>query len=314
MSGERSEFRRMAEAIASAAGVPAMLPVIEKEVLHYHILSAMREAGYLDRVVFQGGTSLRLCYGSSRYSEDLDFVGGREFAGSDMHGLGDVLVQALSSVDPDIEVKVREPADDGSAVSRWRIRIRVAGQRRDLPSQVIKLEVASVPSYEPVAGLVNVNYPQLSGLFDQIPVRVESLTEIMADKMVSYVCSSHPRYRDLWDINWLLSRNVDRAAAWAMAIRKASDYNESEEWSAFPDKASAVGTIMESDEFSDEMRRFVEPRVYERTVGDDIWRQATTRAVKSVFHAPPSMADPADPMTLAMGSIIIPGFGPESRL
>lgn len=84
MSGERSEFRRMAESIASTSGTPAMLPVIEKEVLHYHILSAMRESGYLDRVVFQGGTSLRLCHGSPRYSEDLDFVGGDAFTGSDM--------------------------------------------------------------------------------------------------------------------------------------------------------------------------------------------------------------------------------------
>lgn len=300
MSGERSEFRRMAESIASTSGTPAMLPVIEKEILHYYILSAMRESGYLDRVVFQGGTSLRLCHGSPRYSEDLDFVGGDGFAGSDMRGLGDVLVRALSSVDPEIEVRVREPDDDGSTVSRWRIRIRVAGQRRDLPSQVIKLEIAAVPSYEPVAGLVNVNYPQLSGLFDQIPVMVESLTEILADKMVSYVCSGHPRYRDLWDMNWLLARGVDTGAAWTMASRKAVDYNESAKWGELQLKAASIGALMESDEFSNEMRRFVEPLVYGRTVGNDVWRRAAAGTVESFFQTPPAPTDPADSLNLSM--------------
>ena len=308
MSGERSEFRRMAESIASTSGTPAMLPVIEKEVLHYHILSAMRESGYLDRVVFQGGTSLRLCHGSPRYSEDLDFVGGDAFTGSDMRGLGDILVRALSSVDPDIEVRVREPDDDGSMVSRWRIRIRVAGQRRALPSQVIKLEVAAVPSYEPVAGLVNVNYPQLSGLFDQIPVMVESLDEILADKMVSYVCSDHPRYRDLWDMNWLLAKGVDGNAVWDMANRKASDYNESAEWGELQDKAASIGTVMKSDEFSNEMRRFLEPRAYELTLGNNVWRKAAAQTVESFFHTPPAPADPANPMNLAMGEGSFPGM------
>lgn len=308
MSGERSEFRRMAESITSTSGTPAMLPVIEKEVLHYHILSAMRESGYLDRVVFQGGTSLRLCHGSPRYSEDLDFVGGDAFTGSDMRGLGDILVRALSSVDPDIEVRVREPDDDGSMVSRWRIRIRVAGQRRDLPSQVIKLEVAAVPSYEPVAGLVNVNYPQLSGLFDQIPVMVESLDEILADKMVSYVCSGHPRYRDLWDMNWLLAKGVDGNAVWDMANRKAIDYSESAEWGELQDKAASIGTVMKSDEFSNEMRRFLEPRTYELTLGNNVWRKAAAQTVESFFHTPPATADPANPMNLAMGEGSFPGM------
>ncbi|CDG92427.1 hypothetical protein XBP1_330002 [Xenorhabdus bovienii str. puntauvense] len=28
---------------------------------------------------FQGGTSLSLCYGGNRFSEDLDFAGGKDF-------------------------------------------------------------------------------------------------------------------------------------------------------------------------------------------------------------------------------------------
>ncbi len=38
-----------------------MRPVIEKELLHYDILYALDEARVLDNLVFQGGTSQRLC-------------------------------------------------------------------------------------------------------------------------------------------------------------------------------------------------------------------------------------------------------------
>ena len=55
--------------------VAHMGPVIRKELLHYDILFCLGRSGMLDNLVFQGGTSLRLCYGSRRYSEDLDFVG-----------------------------------------------------------------------------------------------------------------------------------------------------------------------------------------------------------------------------------------------
>ena len=57
-------------------------PVIQKELLHHDILYCLQQAGLLAGLVFQGGTSLRLCYGSNRYSEDLDFVGGSEYSSS----------------------------------------------------------------------------------------------------------------------------------------------------------------------------------------------------------------------------------------
>lgn len=46
----------------------------------------MRE-GFFSSLVFQGGTSLRLCHGSPRYSEDLDFAGGTSFDMDTLKGL-----------------------------------------------------------------------------------------------------------------------------------------------------------------------------------------------------------------------------------
>lgn len=44
------------------------------ERLQTAVLYGMAEQGAFSRVVFQGGTALRLCYQNSRFSEDLDFV------------------------------------------------------------------------------------------------------------------------------------------------------------------------------------------------------------------------------------------------
>lgn len=69
------DYKAMAAGIvlAGGEGMGNLLPVVEKELLHYRILDAMMREGFFSSLVFQGGTSLRLCHGSPRYSEDLDF-------------------------------------------------------------------------------------------------------------------------------------------------------------------------------------------------------------------------------------------------
>ncbi len=58
----------------------ALKPVIEKELIHYDIFFLLQQKELiLTNMAFIGGTCLRLCYGSNRYSEDLDFHAGRDF-------------------------------------------------------------------------------------------------------------------------------------------------------------------------------------------------------------------------------------------
>ena len=158
------DYKAVAAGIARSEGMGALLPVVEKELLHYRILSAMQDGGFFGPIVFQGGTSLRLCHGSPRYSEDLDFAGGTGFGVDDLRGLGECVRSSLAGMSPDVQVKVREPVRDEGLVRRWRISIRTAAQRRDLPSQSIKLEVASVPAHEPQTRPVRVNYPSVSAI------------------------------------------------------------------------------------------------------------------------------------------------------
>ena len=73
-------FNSLVDDIVTQDGLSAIRPVIEKELLHYDILFCLAQSGLLKNLIFQGGTSLRLCYNANRFSEDLDFAGGRTFA------------------------------------------------------------------------------------------------------------------------------------------------------------------------------------------------------------------------------------------
>jgi len=80
------DFNGLVELAMKRPGLAAMRPVVEKEILHYDIFQALDTAGLLRGLVFQGGTSLRLCRGSQRFSEDLDFAGGKDFTASKRPG------------------------------------------------------------------------------------------------------------------------------------------------------------------------------------------------------------------------------------
>ncbi|MDR0877497.1 MAG: nucleotidyl transferase AbiEii/AbiGii toxin family protein, partial [Treponema sp.] len=82
-------------ALESNLGFSGLRPVVEKEILHHDILREMNKAGFLKKVTFIGGTCLRLCYGSERLSEDLDFTGGFSFKKNDIADLGSILKSSL---------------------------------------------------------------------------------------------------------------------------------------------------------------------------------------------------------------------------
>ena len=46
---------------------------ILKEYLQYKILNSIFNSDYSNRLVFLGGTALRIIYGNTRFSQDLDF-------------------------------------------------------------------------------------------------------------------------------------------------------------------------------------------------------------------------------------------------
>lgn len=157
-------LEEVASDIASKVDGARLTPVIEKEIIHYEIIRSLGRNGLLRDITFQGGTSLRLCYGSQRYSEDLDFVAGDRFDSLPLDDFSKTLRSDLLK-SYDTEVSVREPKVvndfDGVGMRRWTVSVNTNIARPDLPKQRIKLEIASVPAHTSTIRRVAVNIPNL---------------------------------------------------------------------------------------------------------------------------------------------------------
>ncbi|MBM5810733.1 MAG: nucleotidyl transferase AbiEii/AbiGii toxin family protein [Gammaproteobacteria bacterium] len=271
---EHVDLAALVERAMSAGGRGRMRPVIEKELLHYDILFALDQAALLDQLTFQGGTALRLCYGSARFSENLDLVCGHR---PDRHGL-----QAMKSCVADylearygLEVSVTEPKELAASpetrrvgIHRWQIRVVTAPARRDLPKQMIRIEVAEVPAYTRSPQQLRRNYDCLPDGYSDLIILVETLDEIMADKLVSLVdCTAHVRHRDIWDLQWLQQQGAKPDPA--LIRNKIRDYRVTGYRMNAERLADRLPDIIHGRGFASEMRRFIPLDAQQRTLLKD---------------------------------------------
>jgi hypothetical protein len=264
-------FDVLVERAMQAGGRVHMRPVIEKELLHHDILFALDQASLLEHLTFQGGTALRLCYGAQRFSEDLDFVVERDLPDASFRQIGSSIVNHLEKR-YGLEVRLREPKDPVHKspdrrvpVRKWRIGIVTAPQRRDLPQQMIKLEIARVPAYTREPRSLQSHYDFLPDGYRDLIVLVESLDEILADKLVSLPANTaYVRHRDIWDMHWLRQQGARPDAA--MVARKIHDYGV-EDYAALTTRLiERLPGIVHGKEFRDQMSRFVPQDAQERTL------------------------------------------------
>ncbi|SPZ03604.1 Uncharacterised protein [Proteus mirabilis] len=73
MKIDQENFALLVNKAMQVGNVSHMRSVIEKELLHYDILFALEKGGLLNKLTFQGGTSLRLCYGGNRFQRRSGF-------------------------------------------------------------------------------------------------------------------------------------------------------------------------------------------------------------------------------------------------
>ena len=279
------DFNTYAQRIGSDSNVQFMLPVIEKELLHYEIVNALEEKGLLSELVFQGGTCLRLCYGAVRFSEDLDFAGGVDFDADKLDELSNCIRLALPQR-YSIEVDVKEPIEDGTLIKKWIIRIKTNPQRSDLPIQKISFEVASIPAYTKQPRMLHLNYNGLPSTFADIIVFAESLEEILADKLEAFVCSNHIRYRDIWDMYWIMRQpGVDVEAAYALREKKERDYREAGKFkSGLVRITEQLDLIINGKEFNAQMKRFLPADQHEKTIGRKEFRMLLSANIKKLYE------------------------------
>lgn len=266
-----NDFNQLVSLAMREKGHAHMRPVIAKELLHYDILFALEDNGLLDHLTFQGGTALRLCYGADRFSEDLDFVGGSAFSSAHLMNMKNCLEQYIGErYGLDIEVKepkkiVNKSQGKDIQVNKWQIKITTEPEKKDIPKQKIKIEVANVPAYSKSPQPLKQNYSFLPDGYSDLIIMTESLDEIMADKIVAFVgCQKYIRYRDIWDLRWLKQKGAMMNPSYVQ--NKIQDYKEKNFVALLDERIKTLDAIIHSKGFLDEMQRFLPTSSQERTL------------------------------------------------
>lgn len=290
------ELMQLAEQEAGGVDVPTR-PTIVKELLHYDILLALSRTELSQRLVFQGGTALRLCYGGQRYSEDLDFVCGSDAAEPFNINELEALLRTHVADRYGLNVEVKQPGpdrqfdDEDVVVKRWSFNVHVPGFAA---AQKIHFEVCNVPAYQAGPLLLQPRYGFLSDVYGDIALQVESLEEILADKVVALVGRSHLKARDLWDLRWLAQKGLQPDVALVQA--KFEDYGLEDIDERIEAAMARLDAPAAPAAFSKEMSRFVTPSLGQRLLGSDALARSWLTHARDLLQAVrPHLSEAAKP-------------------
>lgn len=271
MKIDQDNFAELVNKAMQDESVTHMRAVIEKELLHYDILFALEKGGLLDKLTFQGGTSLRLCYGGNRFSEDLDFAGGVDFSSAMLADMKSCIEKYIGER-YGLEVNVKEPKELKEdpkyaelSIDKWQIAVVTSPERKDLPKQKIKVEVANIPAYTKEPLPLKANYEFLPDGYSDTLILTETLDEVMADKIISLPATTkYVRHRDIWDLAWL--QQQDAKLNMELVNNKVADYKIEQYDELLATLLEKLPELVTSEAFIEEMRRFLPTDVFDRTL------------------------------------------------
>ena len=206
--------------------------VRQSEVLQLLLLDALYGHSGSQHIIFQGGTALRWVYGGPRFSEDLDFV-------------TCLPPDKIQSIMKAVTTKTSRAcvAQFGAGQSEQQIKGNRATAfktffifRPDLQREriAVKLEFESLlPGQTPgFQKYVFRDLPQVSRLitsghlflpYSSTIILVETLEEILTDKVRALYERQYLKGRDIFDLWWIVNR-LGTAVNWRMLENKLSMY------------------------------------------------------------------------------------------
>jgi len=169
----------------------------EKEYLQYIFLNAISK--YSEKIVFKGGTCLRICYGLERASEDLDFS--TNLSISEIKKIVSKCLEDFELLNIPYEIYAEKEFKENI---RFEIRFKGPLFNGNLNStNMLKIDFNKQKINTKKAKVIN-------KLFSDIPVFVISVLsekEILAEKIRTLINRSEPR--DLYDLWFLFSKNTE---------------------------------------------------------------------------------------------------------
>lgn len=274
----------------------AVTPVIEKEILHHDIMDVLIKQGVMQRLTFIGGTSLRMCYNSSRLSEDLDFNGGYDFKPAEFDGLeSEIQTYIQNKYETDVWVNKPTGEQQGNTVS-WKISIVKEPERPDLPRQKMHIDVCAIPSFD-IEKRPLINHYDIVVPTEGILVPVQSLQETLADKLIALAYRARRiKPRDIWDIVWIKQRGIDISK---MLVEKKLIARQKEIEDFRQALSIQLAKLMSEGEvrndFSMEMSRFIPKQIKERTLDNPEYWTYVQEEVKAIASELLDDARPKNP-------------------
>ena len=235
--------------------------VIIKEMLHLDILKALSDCEISKQIAFQGGTALRLCYQGARYCEDLNFVLCNESLDFDKELFREFEEAFIKSIKNkyNLETELIYPKNDENRVQKWIAKINLPIENR---KERINIEVCKIPSYDnEINNIKNYYNPKHN---EDIFLRVESLDEILADKIIAFGAREYIKYRDLWDIKFLKDINIIVNSKFVE--NKINDYKISDFDKLLDEKLYILNNEDLKENFFQEMSRFLKPKLLNKLI------------------------------------------------
>jgi predicted nucleotidyltransferase component of viral defense system len=173
--------------------------VMLREYLQYKVLQAIFESNKASKLAFLGGTALRIIYGNSRFSEDID-LDNFDLSWQDFEGIIQKVKRFMALEGFEVEVR-------NVAKGAYRCYLRfpeLLYEQGISPYQQEKIliqvdTVAQNYEYQPEIKIVN--------KFDVFTeIRVTPLNVLLSQKIYTAVNRKKAKGRDFFDITFLLSK------------------------------------------------------------------------------------------------------------
>lgn len=179
-----------------------------KEILQDIALYGLWRSGFFDSAAFQGGSSLRILHGMSRFSEDLDFILKKPDPHFDWHLFLNGMLACFEEFGLKSEVLDKGRMDQ--RIKKAMIKDNSIGNQlnlsfyRDNPArkQKIKLEIDVDPPQ-----FSNFEYSYLDFPLD-FEVCHQDLSSNFALKIHALLCRPYVKGRDWYDFNWYVKSGI----------------------------------------------------------------------------------------------------------
>lgn len=174
-------------------------PNIVREYFQHLFLSELYQQAGAERLLFKGGTALRIVYGSPRFSEDLDFSYFSANRGGTRPAIEKNLLSVLSKIE---EIGVKTVLKEAKATSGGYLSL-VSFQADEYPPVNVALNISArqKPVVKPEADSIASDFVPTYTLLHLPKI------EIVAEKVFSALPARH-KARDFYDLYFLLRKGM----------------------------------------------------------------------------------------------------------